>query len=481
MDIRQTLIPLFLLALALPSAAQGSTRQESLFQDDNSLIYSGDQRREKTLDELHALGVDVIRSNVLWSQVAVHPNSRKWPHGARYPAANWSRWDALVRGAEARGIAVQLTLTGPLPLWASRCGGAARIRRTCRPKEAEFGRFVAAAAKRYPTVSRWSVWNEPNQGGWLYPQLKRYHHRARPYAPYLYRELAYTAITHLRANGHARDQILLGETAPLGRRYGSPGKRSMAPGAFVRAVLCIDARGRPLRGLDARALHCHKRMKKLLATGWAHHPYTRAASRGPRAKVGPDDITLSKIGRLTSTLQRGAHRRRIRGKLPIYLTEYGYQTNPPDRYSGVRPSKAAEWLNESDWMAYRMPRVKAVAQYELYDERGGRGGFQTGLRYRSGKAKPGLAAYRLPIWVVRRSGRTSIWGQARAGGHSDRIYIRYQPKRGRGWRTYRMVHPNSRGFLRVHTRKPAYRWRLDWQDAQGHPRGLSRPARPRSR
>ena len=123
-----TLLSLFLL---VPAAAQASSRQQSLFQDDNSLIYAGDATREKALDELDALGVDVIRTNLLWSQVSAGANSRKRPSGDPYATGGWQRWDALVAGARARGMAVQITLTGPLPLWASHCGGAAKVRRTC--------------------------------------------------------------------------------------------------------------------------------------------------------------------------------------------------------------------------------------------------------------------------------------------------------------------------------------------------------------
>src|SRR3954447_20517308 len=227
----RSLLTLILLGLLLPAAAQASSRQQSLFQDDNSLIYAGDAKRDKALAELDAIGVDVIRTNLLWSQVTAGANSRTRPPGDPYATAGWQRWDALVAGARARGMAVQITLTGPLPLWASHCGGAARIRRTCKPSVTEYGRFVTAAAKRYPQVNRWSIWNEPNQSGWLYPQTE---------APWRYRALAYEGIKRLRANGHARDQILLSETAPLGRRTGSRAKRSLAPGAFVRGVLCID-------------------------------------------------------------------------------------------------------------------------------------------------------------------------------------------------------------------------------------------------
>jgi hypothetical protein len=471
MHIRRFLIPLGLLALALPSTAAASSRQQSLFQDDTSLIYSGDQKRDQTLDELKALGVDVVRTNLLWRQVAVAPDSRKWPSGDRYASGGWTRWDGLVAAARARHIAVQITLTGPLPLWASQCHhGAARIRRTCRPYTSEYGRFVAAAAKRYPGVHRWSLWNEPNQSGWLYPANE---------APWRYRRLAYEGIKRLRANGHAHDQILLGETAPLGRRTGSRAKRSLAPVTFIRGMFCINSRGHRLRGRSARRMHCKGgKMKRLLATGWAHHPYTRGGGKSPRGRVGGNDITLPKMGRLSRELNRGAHQRRIRGRLPIYLTEYGFQTNPPDRLAGVRPSRAAVWLNMSDWMAYNIGRVKSVAQYELYDELN-RGAFQTGLRYHNGRAKPLLAAYRTPIWVVRRHHRTMIWGQVRPGGRETRVQLRYQPRRHGKWRRWKKVRPNSRGFLRVRTRRNAYRWKLYWTDSTGHLRA-SRSARPAS-
>ena len=160
------------------------------------------------------------------------------------------------------------------------------------------------------------------------------------------------------------------------------------------------------------------------------------------------------------------------------MTEFGFQTSPPDRLAGVRPSTAAVWLNMSDWMAYNLSRVKSVAQYELFDELN-RGAFQTGLRYHNGRAKPLLAAYRTPIWVVRRHGRTMIWGQVRGGGTKDRVQLRYQPRRHGKWRRWKTVRPNSHGFLRVRTRRGAYRWKLYWTDSTGHLRA-SRSARPAS-
>jgi hypothetical protein len=439
-----------ILLLVFPASAAASTSQESLFQDDSALIFSTHQRRQQTLDELQSLGVDVIRTNVLWNWVVNRPNSTRRPKRVVY---DWFRWDQLVAGAAERGIAVQLTLTGPIPSWASRC---TRQRHTCKPNPRDYGRFVAAAAKHYPDVSRWSIWNEPNQAGWLYPQ---------PSAPRLYRSLAYAAIAALHANGHAHDQILLGETAPLGRRFGSRDKLNLAPLTFWRQVLCL------------RPFPCGGRFKQLQVTGIAHHPYTRGGAGSPLSVVGPNDVTLASLGRLARVVDEGARKRRLPGRLPIYLTEYGIQTNPPDRYSGVSPSLAAVWLNQSDWIAYNNPRVRAVAQYELRDERS-LATFQTGLRFKDGREKPTLAAYRLPLWVESRPGRTMIWGQLRAGGRGDRVDVLMQPRRGAGWRKATTVRvTNARGYLRVYVHRRAYRWRLRWKPPGGHTQ-LSRASQP---
>jgi hypothetical protein len=433
---------LLILLLVFPASAVASTSQESLFQDDAALIFSTEPRRQQTLDELHSLGVDTIRTNVLWNWVVNRPNSTHRPKRVVY---DWFRWDQLVAGAKARGMAVQLTMTGPAPLWASRCRP---MRHTCKPNPRDYGRFVAAAAKHYPDVTRWSIWNEPNQAGWLYPQ---------PSAPRIYRSLAYAAVDALHANGHAHDDILLGETAPLGRRFGSRDKLNLAPLTFWRQVLCLA----PYR--------CSGHFKQLRVTGIAHHPYTRGASGSPLTVVGANDVTLASLGRLVRVIDEGARRRRLPGRLPIYLTEYGLQTNPPDRYSGVSPSLAATWLNQSDWIAYNNPRVRSVAQYELRDERS-LATFQTGLRFKDGRAKPGLAAYRMPLWVEPVSGgRTMIWGQLRAGVRGDRVDVLLQPRRGVAWRRFKTVRvSNSRGYFRLITRRNAYRWRLRRKPAGGH-------------
>jgi hypothetical protein len=460
-------IPLILLiALALvPAAAQASQSQESLFEDEASLLYSGADRRDQTLDELRDLGVDVIRANVVWNRYAPSPRAKSKP---RFDATDPSAYslgevDVLVAGATARRMTVLLTPTAPGPAWASPCGGSSTARRICSPKPADYGDFVEALGKRYPTVTRWSFYNEPNQGGWLTPQWKKSGRTHIPAAPAIYRNLVRAGTSALDASGHAGDQMLLGETAPIGRTSGSYSKRSLAPGDFYRELFCLDKRGRKLRGKAARIRGCTT-FKRLEVTGIAHHPYTRGAGQSLGARVAAADITLVKIGRLSSWINRAAHQRRIPGRLPIWITEYGFQTNPPDRFAGTSLTRQATWMNQSDWLAWRNSRIRSVAQYEMRDERS-TGAFQTGLRFTGGKAKPALAAYRQPIWVIGAGRSTKVWLQVRPAARltePQEVTLQYLPKGKHSWRSAGTYTVDGRGFLyRTIARRAAY-WRFVW-------------------
>src|SRR3954469_18386471 len=129
MPMRRTTLILMLFLLAVPAAtqlfpaqAQASRNQESLFQDDAGLVFTTAAKRDRTLDEMQSLGVDVIRLNVIWNKYAPSPQKKTRPSfdptdPNAYPAL--SEVDAVVNGAAARGIAVQLTPTVPGPAWAS--------------------------------------------------------------------------------------------------------------------------------------------------------------------------------------------------------------------------------------------------------------------------------------------------------------------------------------------------------------------------
>jgi len=487
--IRQIAVLTVAFATVLPAVpAVASRTQLSVFQDDEQLVLAGTTARERTLNDLERLGADTVHSIVFWHKVAPAPLSVRRPafdgaDPATYPPTLWDAYDDLVRGAVARGLDLILSPSSPMPAWASQCEGSRKLRKTCRPNLTQFKRFVQALGRRYsgsyvdenqnkaqlPRVQRWSIWNEPNQGGWLQPQYERVGGATVSASPQIYRELVRAAIKGLRASGHSDDDILLGETAPIGRVSGPASTRPTPPGQFLRAVFCIDTRGRALKGAAAAALACAG-YRKLAVTAISHHPYTRGGSQPPTARGNANEITVASIARLKALLKQAAARGRIRRGLPIFYTEYGFQTNPPDTTFGVSLTKQAAYINQSDWLVFNDRQVRSVAQYELRDE-AALSAFQTGLRFVDGRPKPSFDAYRLPIWVTRRSGSSlRVWGQVRPAqdGVLEDVEIQGSAD-GQDFETVSTVQTtNTKGFVEANVARGQNRyWRLRWRPKDG--------------
>src|SRR2546421_2308749 len=250
--------------------AHASPSQESIFQDDRVLTFEGGVVQAQALDALQSLGVDTIHRVVNWRRLAPSPGAKKPPRGFRgadprsYPAGEWDPFDGLVEGARARGMTVLMSPAGPIPRWASRC--RRNTNNDCRPNPKLYADFVAALGTRYsgryadenrpgvvlPRVTRWSIWNEPNLSSWLSPQTSG---RTRV-GPAIYRSLVYAGAGALTRTGHGGDQILAGETSPIGS-----GSTRTAPVDFWHVLLCVDSHGRRLRGRTARGVGCSKRKK----------------------------------------------------------------------------------------------------------------------------------------------------------------------------------------------------------------------------
>ena len=480
------LVAALLAVLAAPAGA--SKTQESIFQDDALLLERGADVRNATLDELKGLGVDTIRINAIWARIAPERDSTTKPNfdaadPAAYPAGAFDAIDGVLQGAAARGMSVLVTPTGPVPAWAS--GSGCSQRRHCNPNAAEFKNFVVALGKRYsgnytvggspaggggggplplpkevqpiqpaqagttlPRAARWSIWNEPNLGSWLTPQYTGSSKKPVPASARIYRGLLYAALDGLAETGHGSDQVLIGETAPIGQTGGKNETRNRAPLSFWRDLLCIDSRG---RATTSKSLGCNGTFRRLPAAV-AHHPYTRAAYGAPTARAASNDAPLASIRNLYRVLDQGAKRKRIGKNAPVWLTEYGLQTNPPDRF-GVSFSRQATYINQADWMAYRDGRIRSVSQYELVDPEDP-STFNTGLRRSNGAAKPALAAYRLPIWVSTKR----VWGQVRAGGES--VALQWRSSSKKSFKTYKTVKLNPAGYFDLKVNRRGGQWRL---------------------
>jgi hypothetical protein len=363
----------------------------------------------------------------------------------------------------------------------------------CKPNAKLYGGFVQALATRYsgsyadenqgggvlPRVDRWSLWNEPNQPGWLNPQYVKVRGRAHLWAADRYRSLAAAGVRGLRAAGHGSDHILLGETAPIGRTTGTLAKRASPPVPFISELFCLGSDGRKLRGSALKAAGC-KGFKRLRVNGFAHHPYTKGGSQPPLGRTLSTEITIATPSRLRRLLDRGGRAGLVPRKLPVWYTEFGYQTNPPDRLFGVSPSAQAEYLNQADYLAARDKRVKSVAQYKLVDEQD-QASFQTGLeRYGTLRHKPAYAAYQLPIWAVRRGGSVAVYGQVRPAPASsvETVALQNAPKAGGAWTTVKVVTVKSvTGQFTTRTKAKKGFWRLRWTPAAGGAAKTSRVAR----
>jgi hypothetical protein len=334
-------------------------------QDDAWLRY-GPGTLESRLSELTRLGVDVVRFTVRWDTVARRRPAT--PRDPRDPAYSWSSADQVLQGLRSRGISAVVTLYGT-PGWAN--GG---LPPNHAPTSASsFGNFAHAAATRYSWVRHWTVWNEPNQPAWLRPTS------ARTYVSRLLNP-AYAQI-------HAAIPDALVGGGVTAARGGAGG---VAPVPWIRAMGAADAR------LDA----------------YAHHPYP---SR-PQAETpwGPPcnhcaTLTMADLERLQAEVRRAF------GPKRIWLTEYGYQTNPPDTLLGVPYATQAHYVASAMRRAYLAPLVDMLVFFLVRDDTAPTG-WQSGFFTADGAEKPSHSAFRLPLTQVSRTdARVTVWGQVRNG------------------------------------------------------------------
>src|SRR4051795_13585338 len=469
---------------ALPTWASARSTQLSIIQDDARVVASGDATRNATLDEMRGLGADVVKISISWRALAQggKPSNADDPNA--YPAAGWAPYDAAIQGAAARGLGVFLNINGPAPDWASKGGGGAT-----RPNATEFGHFARAVGTRYsgsfptaggsafapstggnpqpciipllcgsaaannlPAVRLWSVWNEPNLPVFLLPQRSstKSHY---PVSPTLYRSLYRAAYGGLAATGHAKDTILLGELLPVGKSSHTT-RSSIRPLDFLRELACVDRRYHSFKGTAAKERGC-KGYKALPLSGIAYHPYALAG--GPTKRPpSSDDATIGTLSRVTKVVDKLRARGRLAGprKPPLWLTEFGVQTDPPDYLFGAPIKRVPTYLGMAERIAEHNRRVYSYSQYPLVDDRT-TSGFQSGLRFNNGKTKPGIyQEYKLPIFV-RRSGRSAVdfWGGVRSAdnGGSVTLYSRTGSK-GKFTVLKKTVKLGPRGYFEVRVR-----------------------------
>ncbi|HEX2084790.1 MAG TPA: hypothetical protein VHF89_03840 [Solirubrobacteraceae bacterium] len=482
--MRSALAVLLALLAAAPAAAH--QRQESVFMDDNLLLYRGPQRATETLRELKEMGVDRVRVTLHWHHFAPDARKTRRPPGElHYGPPVFDNHDHLLREARDLGIEVLVNVSGSAPLWATGKHRGRHLNGEYKPDPAEFGRFVEMLGRRYdgrrrdenqgerrlPRITAWSIWNEPNLGSRIQPQWER----GRPASPRIYRDLVRSALAALDRSGHARDIVLLGETAPRGRDTRAR-TISMRPGVFLRELLCLD---RDLLPDETRAGCDYGESGRLEVTGFAHHPYS-ITSPPDVPHPHPDDITLADRDRLTRILDAAAGLGRIPPSLPLWYTEYGYQTLPPDPIRGVDPAEHAAWLVKAERMTFLDERVAAHTQFQLLDDPPRRnfrrtdrrywGTYQSGLKYVDGRRKPAYDAYRLGLDAPSRVAPGQplrLWGFVRAAPNGESQTVQLEVREPGSSVFVPAGDPvpvlHDRGYFEVERPPRAGEWRFAWR------------------
>jgi hypothetical protein len=434
------------IVVALASCGGGEGEQlpppparPTILQDDALLLHRSDAETRATLQELRRLGVDWVRVTAGWSVIAPEPAAERRPDfdprdPGTYPPGAWDKLDRLVTMAREEGLRVLVDIAFWAPRWATGAPSAPDDRQRTDIDPSAYADFAEAVARRYgDRVEAFSVWNEPNHPGFLLPQWTRgTDGRFTVASADEYRAMLLAAYPRIKEAAPDRP-VLIGNTSATGTDDPTSEEDRVPPLRFLRELACVDEQLRPLDTPGCRDF------TPLPGDGWGQHPYS--IDQPPWASdPRPDNVRMGDLGRLADLLDRLAAMGRTQKRLGVWITEYGYQTNPPDPTQRVTTADQARWLPEADRIALSDARVRSTAQFLLRDlpPRAGVppaerwGDFQTGLRFGDGAPKPALRSFAYGL-VALREGPDSVrfWVQVRPGSGPQRVRIGTQA--GAAW------------------------------------------------
>jgi hypothetical protein len=257
-------------------------------------------------------------------------------------------------------------------------------------------------------------------------------------------------------------EVVIGELAPVGNRAISA-ETPMKPLPFLRSLGCVDDRYHSIRSGRCK----HFKAAKGDTLGYHPHPKKLAPDKVNKDR---DDAQFADLRRVFSALDKLHKRHRLSVSKNIRLTEFGYETNPPDKASGVSTSKQAAYLQQASYLAWKYKRVRGISYYQWNDEPtqnlgGGTkrySGWQTGLRFNNGKPKPALSVTPAPF-VIDQSSKSStglLWGQVRPAANR-KVTIQMRKKGSSTWTTVATVSTVTDGLwsrkMRI-TKNASYRY-----------------------
>jgi hypothetical protein len=370
-------------------AKQTTSRMLVGINDEASTLYGNPAQ---AFAELKALKTQVLRVNLYWggTKWAV---ANKEPADATDPgdpAYDWSLYDRLVKYAETNKIKLVLSFLFT-PSWAN--GGKGKNVAPTDPQDLED--FAYAAAERYsglwtpptwqqnpslgivntplPKVTMWTAWNEPNNPLWLTPQYKRVGGKWRVESAIQYAKICnavYNGVHSPFLGPLQGEQVACGVTGPKGNDAPTSSRPSVDPMTFLSA-----AKKAGMKTFDV----------------YAHHPYADKGNEAPSFKpIGTHArrVQLGNINLLLSQITK------LYGAKHLWITEYGYQANPPDKtIFGISWSKQALYMKQAAAIARSNPRIDMFLWFLIRDEPK-MGGWQSGLATYTGKKRPAWNTFR---------------------------------------------------------------------------------------
>jgi hypothetical protein len=397
---------LLLSVLAGPALAQAAPSRFDIGVQDP--LEFREQDAAGAYDAARAAGFRFVRLPVQWWRVATKRPAN--PGDPNDPGYNWSTVDGRLDAIVSRHMIPILSLYSP-PEWTQ---SASRV--TAKP--GDFGTFASAIARRYsgsgsrPRVKYWQMWNEPNLKQFLNDTPGRY--RALVNA-------AYASIKKV----HSDNLVIAGGTAPFSDAT------QLGPIAFMRSLF----------------------KAKISFDIWSHHPYT---SGGPNHKAASsDEASLGDLPRMRKLLMSAYRSGKIRsrGAPAFWVTEFGWDTNPPDP-GGVPLTRHARWVAEAMYRMWQSD-IPTMVWFKLRDDlfNGDWGaGYQGGMfrnttaLYANEKRKPVADVLDFPFAAVPEGGRVSVWGRTpRSRGGKVTIEM----AKGGGWISIAKVSAGPHGVFHL--------------------------------
>ncbi len=396
---------------------------------------------------IKAAGASAVRLVFSWAQIApaTRPSGFN-PVNPADPAYDWETVDHDIILARAHGLEPILGLYGA-PIWAQQKvpPGVPHGSRDgpYKPSPQKFGQFARAAALRYsgsfrrddgvllPRVRNWIAWNEPNIYVFLSPQNLD----GKPFSPIWYRKLVNAFSSSVHAV-HGDNVVIAGATAPFGIA------RRISPLTFMRDMLCMSKGRKP-----------HPTCKQYASFDvWAHHPYTRGDPF--HHAQSPDDVSLGDLPDMHLLINAAARAHHIRSKhkVQFWVTEFSYDSRPPNASKLVVPILLhARYVAESLYQMWRSG--VSLGTWFLLRDAAGVGTPKSGLYFNGSPdendlshdwPKPALYAFRFPF-VAYRDGKTvSVWGRT---ANSRAASVAIEVGTAYGWRRIATLRAGGNGIF----------------------------------